>query len=288
MGQVQLERIVERVQKLPTLPAVANRITNLLNDPTCTATKISEVITTDQSLTARILRLVNSAFYSLCAEVGNVRHAVALLGFRTISQMVISIAVFDVFKEKYGTEFDRNGFWKHSIGCAVISKIIAQRSRYPKEDDCFTGGLLHDIGKVVLDQYLHDEMVMVLKAVREKGLSFVDAEQEVLGLNHADIGGQVMKKWNIPLPILAAVQHHHQPVNDRKGSAFSQDLIVDCVTVADALCKYNGIGFSGDTVMPVLDEPLWERLHLDKDTIDDVITRSREEIEKAYIMLELT
>lgn len=288
MGQVQMEHIVERVQKLPTLPAVANRITSLLNDPDCTALKIAEILATDQSLTARVLRLVNSAYYSLSAEVGNVRHAVALLGFRTISQMVISIAVFDVFKEKYGTEFDRNGFWKHSIGCAVLSKMIAQRSRYPREDECFTAGLLHDIGKVVLDQYLHDEMILVLKAVREQGLSFVDAEQVVLGLNHADIGAQVMKKWNIPLPILAAVQHHHQQVGERKGSAFSQDLIVDCVKLADALCKYNGIGFSGDAVVPSLDTPLWERLHLESGAIDDLAQRSSEEIEKAYILLELT
>lgn len=288
MGQVQMEHIVERVQKLPTLPAVANRITNLLNDPDCTAVKIAEIISTDQSLTARVLRLVNSAYYSLSAEVGNVRHAVALLGFRTISQMVISIAVFDVFKEKYGTEFDRSGFWKHSIGCGVLSKMIAQRARYPREDECFTAGLLHDIGKVVLDQYVHDEMILVLKVVREQGLSFVDAEQEVMGLNHAHIGGQVMKKWNIPLAILAAVQHHHQPVHDRKGSAFSQDLIVDCVQLADALCKHGHIGFSGDAVMPVLEEPLWERLQLNRNTIDVLMTESSAEIEKAYVLLELT
>ena len=195
MNPDKLEEIVDKVKKLPTLPSVANKITSLINDPTCTAIRLAEVINKDQSLTTRVLRLVNSAFYSLSAEVTNVKHGIALLGFKTISQMVISISVFDVFAGKYGEEFDRRGFWKHSIGCGVISKIVAQRAKYPKEDDCFTAGLLHDIGKVVLDQYLHEDMIQVIQRTREKEMSFGDAEQEVLGLNHADIGGQVMKKW---------------------------------------------------------------------------------------------
>ena len=288
MNQDKLEEIVEKVQKLPTLPSVANKITSLINDPTCTAIRLAEVIDKDQSLTTRVLRLVNSAFYSLSAEVTNVKHGIALLGFKTISQMVISISVFDVFAGKYGEEFDRRGFWKHSVGCGVISKIVAQRAQYPKEDDCFTAGLLHDIGKVVLDQYLHEDMIQVIQRTREKEISFGDAEQEVLGLNHADIGGQVMKKWNIPLPVLVAVQHHHQTPDERNGSAFSQDLIVDIVRLSDVICKCENIGFTGDSITPVLKEDLWERLPFDKKSIDDVVQKSAEEIEKASILIDLT
>jgi HD-like signal output (HDOD) protein len=288
MNQDKLTEIVDKVQKLPTLPSVANKITSLINDPTCTAIRLAEVINKDQSLTTRVLRLVNSAFYSLSAEVTNVKHGIALLGFKTISQMVISISVFDVFAGKYGEEFDRRGFWKHSIGCGVISKIVAQRTQYPKEDDCFTAGLLHDIGKVVLDQYLHEDMIQVIQRTREKEISFGDAEEEVLGLNHADIGGQVMKKWNIPLPVLVAVQHHHQTPNERNGSSFSQDLIVDIVRLSDVLCKCENIGYTGDSISPVLEEELWERLPLDNNSIDDVVKKSAEEIEKASILIDLT
>ena len=170
----------------------------------------------------------------------------------------------------------------------MISKLVAEKTHYEKKDDCFTGGLLHDIGKVVLDQYLHDEMLEVLKLTREKDLSFVDAEQEVMGLNHTDIGGQVMSNWNIPMPVLVAVKHHHQKVQDRNGSDFAQDLIVDIVRLSDVICKCERIGYNGDTVETELTDDLWERLSLDSGEIEKIVAASKEEIEKASILMELT
>ena len=287
MTQSNVNIIINKVRRLPTLPTVANKVTRLIKDPTCTAIKVSEVIDKDQSLTTRVLRLVNSAFYSLYTEVTNVRHAVALLGFKTISQIVISISVFDVFKGGHGREFNREEFWKHSIGCAVISQMIAQRAHYPRADDCFTAGLMHDIGKVVLDQYLHEEMTKVIQLMQEREIYFADAEKEVMGLNHADIGGQVMKNWNIPLPIMVAVKHHHQHPNERKGSAFSQDLIVDIVRLSNVICKREKIGYSGDTITPEITGGLWERLDIDQKSINRVIESCGEEIEKAGVLLEL-
>lgn len=288
MSQNRVKIIIDKVQKLPTLPTVANKITRLIKDPTCTAIKVSEVIDKDQSLTTRVLRLVNSAFYSVCTEVTNVQHAVALLGFKTISQMVISISVFDIFKGGYGKEFDRAGFWKHSIGCAVISRMIAERAQYAKIDDCFTAGLMHDVGKVVLDQYLHEEMTKVIQVIQERVISFADAEKEVMGLNHADIGGQVMKNWNIPLSIMVAVKHHHQLPGERRGSALSKDLIIDIVRLADVICKRERIGYAGDSIIPEMTGELWERLNIDQETIQGVIECCGEEVEKAEVLLELT
>jgi len=287
MTQSKVNIIINKVKRLPTLPTVANKVTRLIKDPTCTAIKVSEVIDKDQSLTTRVLRLVNSAFYSLYTEVTSVRHAVALLGFKTISQMVISISVFDVFKGGHGREFNREEFWKHSIGCAVISQMIAQKTHYPRADDCFTAGLMHDIGKVVLDQYLHEEMRKVIQLTQEREIYFADAEKEVMGLNHADIGGQVMKNWNIPHPIMVAVKHHHQHPNERKGSAFSQDLIVDIVKLSNVICRREKIGYSGDAITPELTGALWERLNIDQKSINRVIESCGEEIQKAGVLLEL-
>ena len=288
MSVKQIEDIISKVKKLPTLPMVANKVNNLIQDPTCTAIKLAEVIDKDQSLTTRVLRLVNSAFYSLSAEVTNVKHAIALLGFKTISQMVISICVFDVFKGKYADDFDRKGFWKHSIGCAVLSKLIAEKCSYARDEDCFTGGLLHDIGKVVLDQYLHDEMLAVLQKTREKDLSFIEAEQEVMGLNHTDIGGKVMNTWNIPLPVTVVVKHHHQKVDERNGTEFSQDLIVDIVRLSDVICKQEHIGYTGDTVEVEVTEELWKRLPIDVKYVEELVAKSNEEVEKAAILIDLT
>jgi putative nucleotidyltransferase with HDIG domain len=288
MKQDQISKIINEVQKLPTLPAVANKVTKLLKDPTCTAIRVSEVIDKDPSLTIRVLRLVNSAFYSMRTEVTNVRHAVALLGFKTISQMVITISVFDVFKGGYGREFDREGFWKHSIGCAVISQKIAQLSNYAGVDDCFTAGLLHDIGKVVVDQYLHEEMEKVIRLTQEHEISFADAEKEIMGVNHADIGGQVMNNWKIPARIMVAVKYHHTVLEERGNTEDARDPIVDIVRLSDIMCKREKIGYTGDSLLPQITEDLYLRLNTSKEAIDLLIESTRDEIEKAGIFIELT
>ena len=288
MKESKVRCIIDKVHQLPTLPIVANKITSLIKDPTCTAIKVSEILDKDQSLTTKVLRLVNSVYYSLCTNVTNVQHAVALVGFKNISQMIISISVFDVFKGRYGEEFDRVGFWKHSIGCAVISRMIAEKMNYPKLDDSFTAGLLHDIGKVVLDQYLHEEMTKIIKLVKEKDVSFVDAEYEVLGLSHADIGEQVMKNWKIPTSITVAVKYHHQGPNERADSPLSQDLIVDIVRLSDVICKREKIGSTGDNIIPEMNEDLWDRLDINQESINEIVEGCIEEIEKAEALLELT
>jgi len=288
MKQDRISKIINEVQKLPTLPSVANKVTKLLKDPTCTAIRVSEVIDKDPSLTIRVLRLVNSAFYSIRSEVTNVRHAVALLGFKTITQMVITISVFDVFKGGYGREFDREGFWKHSIGCAVISQKIAQLTDYAGVDDCFTAGLLHDIGKVVVDQYLHEEMEKVIKLTQEHDISFADAEKEIMGINHADIGGQVVENWKIPIPIMVAVKYHHNVLEERGNTENARNLIVDIVRLSDIICKREKIGYTGDSIMPEITEDLYSGLDINKEAIDKVIESGRDEIEKAGIFIELT
>jgi putative nucleotidyltransferase with HDIG domain len=288
MKQDRISKIINEVQKLPTLPSVANKVTKLLKDPTCTAIRVSEVIDKDPSLTIRVLRLVNSAFYSIRSEVTSVRHAVALLGFKTITQMVITISVFDVFKGGYGREFDREGFWKHSIGCAVMSQKIAQLIDYAGVDDCFTAGLLHDIGKVVVDQYLHEEMEKVIQLTQEHEISFADAEKEIMGINHADIGGQVMENWKIPIPIIVAVKYHHNVLEERGNEEKARDLIVDIVRLSDIICKREKIGYTGDSFRPEITEDLYSRLNINKEAIDKVIESGRDEIEKAGIFIELT
>ena len=288
MKQDRISKVINEVQKLPTLPAVANKVTKLLKDPTCTAIRVSEVIDKDPSLTIRVLRLVNSAFYSMRTEVTNVRHAVALLGFKTISQMVITISVFDVFKGGYGREFDREGFWKHSIGCAVISQNIAQLINYAGVDDCFTAGLLHDIGKVVVDQYLHEEMEQVIRLTQERDISFADAEKEIMGVTHADIGGQVMNNWKIPVRIMVAVKYHHNVLEERGDSEDARDPIVDIVRLSDVMCRREKIGYTGDRLCPDITEELYSRLNTSKEVIDQLIESCRDEIEKAGIFIELT
>ena len=158
-SQEKIKRIVHSIQDLPTLPVVANRVISLIDNPQAGWSDVSRVIEHDQSLTANVLKLANSAYYGFSREISTIKQAVSLLGFNTISQLVMCASVFDMFKGgKTSVFFNRKEFWKHSIACALASQIIAKKTDYPKSEIAFTGGLLHDIGKVALDKFFPEEM----------------------------------------------------------------------------------------------------------------------------------
>ncbi len=286
-NQDKIKKIIKVVQELPALPVVANRVIALVNDPESGWSDISMVIEHDQSLTANVLKLANSAYYGFSHEIGTIKQAVSLLGFNTISQLVMCVSVLDVFRGKDSVHFDLKQFWKHSIACAIASRIIARNSGYPKPDIVFTAGLLHDIGKVVLDKFFPEDMEAVLRVVEKYNICFFEAERQIMGLDHSVIGDWICRKWKLPLLILVAVKHHHQSPEDRIGLSLSRDTIVDIVRLSDYICRNQGIGSSGDSVIPDLEENLWERLPGQGDNIETTISELKDKIKDSEAFLFL-
>lgn len=201
---------LDRIEDLPTLPAVAMEVNKMLLDYDTTIDKLSDIIEKDQAMVSKILKLVNSAFFGLRGKISNISHAIVVLGFNTIRNAVVSISIIDAFSVKEGLDgFDITDFWKHSLAVAVTSKYLAEKTGIHPADDCFVAGLLHDMGKIVLLQHFKDLFQKVWQAVKENNLSFYEAEKREIPVDHARIGGHLARKWQLPTALVDAIQYHH-------------------------------------------------------------------------------
>ena len=224
---------LDQIEDLPTLPAIAMEVNTMLLDYDTTIDKLSNTIEKDQAMVSRLLKLVNSAFFGLGGKISNISHAVVVLGFNTIRNAVVSTSIIDAFSIKEGLDgFDINDFWKHSLSVAVTSKSLAEKTGIRSVDDCFVGGLLHDMGKLVLLQHFKDLFQKVWRTVKNNNQSFYEAEKINIHIDHAKIGGYLAHKWQLPMALVDAIRYHHtlKPnVNDLNLSmvVHAADIIVN-------------------------------------------------------------
>jgi len=210
MDSKTMMKKLERIQDLPTLPTILFEVNRLLEDMNTSAKKLSDTIAKDQSMVAKILKLVNSAFYGFRSTVSDISNAVVLLGFNTVRNSVISVSIIKAFSGKNDLEgFDIAEFWKHSIAVAVTSKRLAEKCRVEAPNNCFVAGLLHDIGKLVLSQYFQDLFTKVWITAQKENLTFYEAEKKEISVKHPMIGSFLAKKWQLPDYLVDAVKCHH-------------------------------------------------------------------------------
>lgn len=218
---MELNEIVKKldgIEDLPTLPSVASEVNGLVHEPDSSVRNLSAAIEKDQAMTAKILKLVNAAFFGLPSRVGNIPHALVLLGFNTVRNAVLSVSVIRAFSPKRSVEgFDIREFWRHSISVAVTSRFLAEKTRLYPVDDSFTAGLLHDIGKFVLSQHFPDSFCRVLVAAARDGITFSEAEKREIPLDHAGIGAYLGSRWKLPSSLVEAIHHHHESTDHIAG-----------------------------------------------------------------------
>ncbi len=265
------------IKNLQTQPAVIARITQMLQNPTTNAEELGLAIRTDQGLTTRVLRLVNSAFYGFPGKIGSISHAVVLLGFSTVKNIVLTASVLDIFKTNSGGKFNAREVWKHSLACGVTAQCLARVVGYEFQEECFVAGLLHDIGKVVLFQLAPDDFVRVVDCADRTKTLFYDSECKLLGINHQEIGGMLIEQWRLPAKILSAVSSHHNPAaaedDDSKLTA-----IVHC---ADIFARALGYGNGGDKKIPPISDSAWDTLNLNGVNLERLFDTIWSEWEKA-------
>ena len=201
---------LEQIEDIPTLPTIVFELNELLQNPDTPITEITDVIEKDQSMSLKILKLVNSAFYGVQSKVADIGNAIILLGFSTVRNAILSLSVISAFKGKNSLEgFDITDFWKHSLAVAVTSKSLAQKTRKESPDSCFVAGLLHDIGKVIMAQYFQELFEKVWTAARQDTLSFYDAEKKVSDIDHSGIGAHLAEKWQLSSNFINTIKCHH-------------------------------------------------------------------------------
>ncbi len=200
---------LDQIKEIPTLPIILSKVNRMLGDNDTTIRKLSRVIESDQAIAARILKLVNSAFYGFRSKISNIPHALVILGFNSIRNAIVSVSVLNAFSGEQGKKFDSKDFWKHSVAVAVISKYLAGKTRLVPPDESFVAGLLHDIGKILIAQYFRETFHQILDTIREEGLSFYQAEKKRVPFTHAQIGGYLAQKWQFPQSLVEAIEYHH-------------------------------------------------------------------------------
>ena len=268
---VDIRRRMGTLRNVPTLPDVFGKIIPLMESPSAGAQDISNIISSDQALSAKILRVVNSAFYGFPGRISNISHALIILGFDVVKGLILSTAVFDMMKTG-----GLHGLWKHSLGCAAAARVIARKTNSPNPDEISTSALLHDIGKVVIRIELPDESALIDQLVAEKEISTYDAEQEILGFNHADVGGWLCHEWHLPARLAEPITHHHNP-------HLSKSALVPTATVnfADSLTRGIGFGSGGDDLVPQIDSQAWAALDIGDSLLEEIIKETYDKLEVA-------
>jgi len=251
LKQERLLRIIEdELQDLPPLPAVIVRVMQTVNDPATSASDLNRLISADQALASKVLRLVNSSYYGFPRKISTVTNAVVILGFNTVRNLTTSLGVFNAF-DSLGqkTALNREQFWAHSLGTAVAASALARRKGIGSKaiEEVFIGGLMHDIGKLFLDQYFPDQYAIAMKLAAAAKISIWESEKTALGVGHALVGKRIAEKWNLPASLTSMITLHHQP-------AFAKEHFEMTATIqaADHVARKLGLGSSGDTLVPAL------------------------------------
>ncbi len=207
---LKIENVLPMIKELPTLPDVVFKVNEVVNDPSTSATDLETVISRDQAIAAKILRLVNSAFYGLPGRVDTLARAIPLLGFSTVRNLVMSLSIFDLSSI---SEFDMKVFWRHSFAASTAARAIAFADGLPDAESQSLAGLLHDMGKIVLFQHFVKEYQQVIKVMEQKNMTFIQAERSLYSTDHAEVGAALADRWGFPPNIAAGIAHHHNPEN---------------------------------------------------------------------------
>jgi HD-like signal output (HDOD) protein len=250
------------VADISTLPQVALQVMAVARNPEAGATDLIKVVEGDPALSARILRLVNSAAYALRCKVNNLHQAISYLGFDQIRNLAITASVAKVFRdhETIGA-YKRSMLWRHMISVGICARLVARRCRIPSFEDAFLAGLLHDIGIILVDQHFHQAFVAVINDLTE-GETLIKIERDHLGFDHTRFGERVATKWGFPSQVRAAILHHHESLACQDDGA----EIVRCVEIGNLLCTLKGITSVGHKLVTAPAE-LFQSLDFQKDDI---------------------
>ncbi len=277
MSALTIDEIIEKTTDLPSIPEAALSVVRMANDVHATASAIADRIAHDQSLTARVLRLSNSAYYGLPRQITNLQDAVVLLGMKTVRHLALVASTFPwLTQARKGYALGPHALWEHSIAVSIGSQLLAGRTRGVNTDEAFTGGLLHDIGKVVLSMWLEDKISGLVSRSIQEHLPFDQIERETLGFDHAEVGAYLAERWNLPDGLTHSIRYHHCPNN-----CSPTEPLVDVVHIADGLAMSLGYGLGGDGLCYQICPEAIERLGLDANFQDSVAAEMTDAIEKA-------
>ena len=261
-----LNKIVDTIGELPASPAIVSAVMGLTSNLNSKVTDVSKVLASDQSLTAKVLKLSNSSFYGRSKEVKTLQKAILILGFFTVRSMVIATSAHSMFS-KGGQDGPEVQLWRHSLSTAVAARQIAKHLCHPEQQEVFIAALLHDIGKLVLIQRLPDQYQQVLTEVEGTAGEFIEVETRLLGFNHCDVASLLLEKWFFPSNLCEAILTHHHPKNSEAGRPAS---LAELIYLGNHMAKRLEVGFNDRRIENLAETDTASDLRLDEATLDDI------------------
>jgi putative nucleotidyltransferase with HDIG domain len=266
---MEANKIASAIKSFPGMPGTAVKLLGLIDDPAMRVSQIEEILRHDPGLTANVLRLANSAYFGIPSKVGSIRQAVILLGLKRLIQMVIAACVSAIMdKSVPGYDLPPGELWRHSIATSVAAEGLVKVLKVEAAEEIFTAALLHDVGKLVLGDFVKDEFKQIDTAVSQ-GISFEMAEKIVLGTTHADVGARILTKWLLPPEIVNAVQFHHAPEASKQPGN-----MLDIVHVANFVSMMIGIGIGRDGLQHQPSVEVTERLGVETEHLEKVASQT--------------
>ncbi len=280
MTELSLDDIVRKLDDLPSLPAVVMELLNCIDGDEADMAVLAKKLSYDQALTAKTLCLANSSTYGLQVKVTTIQQAMTFLGFKAMKNLITAAAVTGTFANGQCPGFDDKAFWRHSIATAVCAKVLARHLRF-NQDYAFTGGLLHDIGRLVLLSSFPEQYAGVLAYREEHDCSVLEAERSVLGVDHVMAGAALAGHWNFSDTMRLGIAGHHEP--DAAGAGF----LAAIVHVADAIAHALDLAGEPDDMVPTVSPVAWNAMGLNEETYLHVFRETELQFGEISVILSM-
>jgi putative nucleotidyltransferase with HDIG domain len=265
--RAEIRSIIMNTSSLPTLPGIITKLNALSENDKSSVQEMAYLVSSDQVLSARILKLANSPSYGFY-KVSTISNAMILLGVSVVKSLALSSSIFEIMEK------NSIGLWEHSLGTGVAANIISRRLKLPECEEISTAALLHDIGKVIIRLNFGDDYKQLLALIEEDEVSMLEAERKLLGTDHAEVGAWLAKSWFLPDKLIEPIVCHHEV-----AAAPSQRVKAAVVHFANILIKASGFGFSGDEFVPLIQPIAWEMLGMTESLLSAIV----EELEDKLI-----
>lgn len=278
------QELINDVSDLVSLPEVCVRINEMIEDPNSTADSIGKFISQDPALTVKLLKVANSPFYGFSTEIGTVSKAVAVLGTKQIRDLVLATSISGVFDDVNNDLITMKNFWRHSIYCGLIARNIAFESRKSPGEFVFIAGLLHDIGQLIIFSKMPElaKKALLLSVEGPEEMTLCRAEQELMGFDHTQVGGELIRHWKLPVCLQECVEFHHDP-----GQAYSCPAEVAIVHMANSIAAMAEVNVIDEQVVANIDPVAWEITGLDTDIIEPLISGVEAQLSEVQSLLSL-
>jgi putative nucleotidyltransferase with HDIG domain len=270
----RIEQIIEKVEKLQPFSQIASRIIEISKDSTCSSADLANVIKYDQGITANLLKICNSSYFGFKKKVTSVKQAVTYLGIdQVVNLMMMEKSAENFNRSQKGYDLKEGELWRYSVSSAIIAQHLAEKTKIGSLSLIFTSALLKDIGKLILHTYVNESYADIMRLVQERGFTFREAEEKIIGIDHAELGARVAERWNFSPATVNIIRYHHDP-----HKAPSKDLFIPVIYLADSICMMTGIGVGLDGLAYRYYQDVVDQLGLSEADFQEIIAAFMEKL----------